>query len=243
MTLTIVSTIYVHSTTALNAVVMDKRTMDIPTTVPTDYVAYRVTSDNDNLVFDLFKGMPCVIARELSEKAVKHFHVVVEGHVHYELVQKRLQRAKLGRAKYWSKKNHMDDFLKAISYTVKCGDYYTRQGFHRWVEIAPDWIPKEEFLRANEEAEAKLRDGKDLSKHWMFTYSNILKVAFNYRKRNELSTDKLGDVLAHMSREDKWIPSPQMVKNGLDPWFHRQFEWMCSAKMAPPPAWWEPHVN
>lgn len=224
--------------TVLNTVTMDKRTTD---KVCKDYVSYRVTSDNDNLVFDIFKGMPCVIARELSDKAVRHFHIVVEGHEYYDLVQKRLQRAKLGRAKYWSKKNHMDDFLKAISYTVKCGDYYTRRGFHQWVDIAPEWVPKDEYQSGVETTVS--RDGKDLSKHWMFTYSNLLKVAFNYRNRNNLDTSKLGDVLAHMARENKWVPSPQMVQKGLDPWYHRQFEWMCSSQMAPPPAWWEPHVS
>lgn len=227
----------VPSCSALNAEQKDKGTKDTGTNeVPVNYIAVRVTHDNDDLVFEVFRNMPCVIAREYSSKGVKHFHVVIEGHVHYDLIGKRLQRAKLGRAMYWRKKNHMNDFLKAISYTVKSGDYYTRLGFNKWIDLAPEWLPKEEYFA--EEETIVDEDKKDTAKQWMFTYSNILKVAFNFRKRRQLKTDKLGDVLSEMTRENKWIPSPQMVSKGLEVWYHRQFEWMCSTQEAPPPEWW-----
>ena len=202
----------------------------------TDYIAARVTTSDRNLVFDLFKGCCCVIAEEYSKEAVQHFHVVIVGHEHWDVLSKRILRAKLGRAKSWKKKNHMEDFMKAISYTVKCGEYWTRQGFQKYIDEAPEWVPKEDFVRTT-------NDGKDLSKHWQLTYSNLLKVAFNHRKKNDLKTDKLSDVLAHLAREDNWLPTPQMIKQGLDVWYHNQFTWMCSQKLAPPPKWWEPRTE
>jgi hypothetical protein len=61
-----------------------------------------------------------------------HYHIVIVGHEQYEIVKKRLIRAKFGinnNNKYWSKKNN-GNFLKAVAYTIKCGEFWTRQGFH-----------------------------------------------------------------------------------------------------------------
>jgi len=220
--------------TLLNRV---QRTKDISKDMSEiDYISIRVTTCDRNLVFDLFKGCCCVIAEEHSKEGVQHYHVVVKGHEMYETLGKRLQRAKLGVNKYWRKKNHGGDFLKAIAYTVKCGEYWTRSKFYEYLEQAPEWVPTTDYVRLG-------TDGKDTSKHWQLTYSNLLKVAFNYRRKNELKTERLSDVLAHLAREDLWIPTPQMIKQGLDKWYHDQFTWMCSSQMAPPPQWWEPRTE
>ncbi len=60
---------------------------------------------------------------------MQHYHIVIVGHEQHEIVKKRLIRAKFGIIKYWSKKNN-SDFLKAVAYTIKCGEIWTRQGFH-----------------------------------------------------------------------------------------------------------------
>lgn len=204
-------------------------------TIPRDYVAYRVTSEKKDLVFELFKGCCCVIAEEFSKEAVQHYHIVVAGLEMHDVVKKRLQRARLGVNKSWSKKNHQEDFLKAVSYTVKCGEYWTRKGFHQWVDIAPEWVHGQH---------ACLPDGvKDTDKDWALTYNNVLRVAQNWRKAHNLKTDDLGAVLSHMTRQTRWTPSPQMLKSGLDRWHFKIFAWRCSDQMAEPPPWWEPRFD
>lgn len=201
--------------------------------VPTDYVSYRVTTDDPNVVFDAFKGTSCVIADEVSRTGVRHFHIVVVGHDHHELVKKRLTRAKLGTNKWWSKKNHGKGILEAISYTVKCGDYYTRQFCHELVDMAPQWV-----FGATAPIFAASDNVKDPDKDWMLTYNNILRVAQNWRTRHNLKTHQLGSVLTHMMEHSRWIPSPQMIKNGLDPYYHRMFTYRVT-KIGTPPPWWE----
>lgn len=203
---------------------------------PTDYISVRVTTNDRNLVFDVCKGCSCVIAEEHSKEGVQHYHIVIAYHDNYETVGKRLCRLKLGKNKYWRKKNHGGDFMKAIAYTVKCGEYWCRQGFQQYVDESPEWIPHDEYAPLG-------ADGKDNARHWQLSYSNLLKVAYNHRKRNELESDRLSDILAHLAREDQWIPTPQMLKQGLDKWYHDQFTWMCGHKMAPPPPWWEPRIE
>lgn len=206
--------------------------------IPKDYISVRVTTDNFDNVCSVFEGTSCVISgQEISKEGVKHYHAVVLGHACYECIGKRLQRLNLGPAKYWRKKNHGKGFLESISYTIKCGEYYTRNGFEKWVSMAPEFKPKDEYF---EDIVEKIdSNGKDQAKSWMFTYSNILKVAYNFRNRHNMETKQLGDVLSSMSEEGKWIPSPQMVRCGLENWYFRHFEWMCSNHQEPPPPWWK----
>lgn len=217
--------------TLLNIRVEGQGTRDIPE----DYVSYRVTTDKFDLVCEIFKGCCCVIAREFSKLGVEHFHVVVVGHHMFELLKKRLVRAKLGVNKYWSKKNHGSDFLKAVSYTVKCGDYYCRKGFSAYVDLSPPWVFGASLPAASV--------SKDLDKDWMLTYNNLLRVAMNHRNSQKLNTTKLSNVLDHMMKTTRWIPSPMMVKSGLDMWYHNMFEWRCGNQSSSAPDWWSPHFS
>lgn len=201
-----------------------------------NYVSYRLTTSDREVVFDIFKGTCCVIAEEFSKQGVQHYHVVVKGHDAFELVKKRLLRAKLGRNKYWSKKNHGNDYMKALSYTVKCGEYWTRKHMHEDVDRAPEWVVEEEPVVA---------DGvKDTDKDWLLTWSNLLRVAYNWKLKHQLPTTRLKEVLVHMSANSRWIPSREMLRSRIDIWYHRMFEWRCGDRMAPPPhEWMEPPVG
>lgn len=205
--------------------------------IPTDWISYRLTIDDNNFktVSELFKGTCYVAGHEVSRTGVSHYHIVVAGHDHYETIRKRITRAKFGTNKSWSKKNH-GEFLKAVSYTVKCGDIRTTRGFHGWVDCSPEW----EF---GQELEV-CAEVKDTSRDWMLTWNNLLAVAMNWRNRYNLQTDKLGDVLEHMEDNSKWIPSPQMLKNGIDKYFHLKFTRRCQrVKTGKPHRWWEERVE
>jgi len=200
---------------------------------PENWISYRITTDKRDCVFDFFKGCECVIAEEFSKSGVQHYHVVVVGHDTHETVKKRIVRAKLGVNKWWSKKNN-GTFWKAVSYTIKCGEYFTRKGFHvytDYVETKCPWEFDEQIVEDNE---------KDLDKDWMLTYNNLLRVAHNYARKKNLKTDDLGVVLSHLTQHTRWIPSPQMMKAGLDPWFFKMYKFRVGSVHVVPD-WWTPH--
>lgn len=199
---------------------------------PENFVSYRVTTDDRNLVFDFFKGCKCVIAEEISKLGVQHYHIVVEGHAHHETVKKRIVRAKLGVNKWWSKKNH-ETFIGAVSYTIKQGEYWTRQGFHVYTDYVEN---NHKYVKP--EVEDK-DDKRDLDKDWMLTYNNLLRVAHNYAVKKKLQTDDLGVVLSHLTQNTRWIPSPQMMKSGLDPWYFKMYKFRVGTVRVVPD-WWTP---
>jgi len=204
--------------------------------IPENFISYRVTTESDDVVFNLFKGTCCVIATEVSKTGVQHYHVVVAGLEQQNLLKVRLRRAKLGVNKYWSKVNN-GCFLKAVAYTIKCGDYKTRKSFHEftdYVEEACPWV----FGLTEHVAEAS--DGKDLDKDWMLTYNNLLRVAHNYAVKRKLASDDLGVVLQHMTENTRWIPSPQMMKAGLDPYYFKLYKFRVGT-LVRAPDWWTPH--
>ncbi len=158
----------------------------------------------------------------------------MESYDQYETVKKRLTRAKLGVNKWWSKKNN-GDFFKAVAYTIKCGDYVTRKGFHVYTDYVENVCPWVFGL-----SEPVLKDEeKDLDKDWMLTYNNLLRVAHNYARKKGLKTDYLGNVLAHLTEHTRWIPSPQMMKAGLDPWFFKMYKFRVGSEHRVPD-WWTP---
>lgn len=201
--------------------------------IPKNWVSYRLTAVSLDQVSDVFKGTCCAIGDELSVKGVRHFHVIVAGDDMFDTIRKRIQRLKLKSSDNWSKRNS-GTFLGGVAYTVKCGDYYTRKGFHNYVDMASEWVFHSDFVEDV--------DKKDTDKDWMLTWNNLLTVAMNWRNKKDLKTNNLSDVLAHLSEHSKWIPSPQMLKNGLDPWYHKMFEYRCT-KTGKPPPWWEPRVE
>lgn len=203
--------------------------------IPENFVSYRITTDSRNVVYELFKGCECAIAEEHSKLGVQHYHIIVAGIDHYELVKKRMARAKLGINKSWSKKNN-GEFLKAVAYTIKCGDFWTRKGFHvytDYVEANCGWVFGAAIVCSETE--------RDTDKDWMLTYNNLLRVAHNYAKTKGLKTDDLGAVLSHLTEHTKWIPSPQMMKAGLDPWYFKMYKFRVGTVKVVPD-WWTPHT-
>lgn len=204
------------------------------------YVSYRVTTTDFNLVCDLFRNCKVVIASEVSGQGVQHYHIVMEGHENYETVRTRFKRAKFGPSMSWSAKDWKGpkgdgDFWTAVSYTIKCGDYITRKGFHEYtdyVETNCPWVNVENIPVLKD-------DKKDVDRDWMLTYNNLLRVAHNHSRKYDLKTDDLGSVLHHLMLHTRWIPSPQMLKTGLDPWHFKTYQLRVGTTLQVPD-WWTP---
>jgi len=200
---------------------------------PSDYISYRVTTDSADVVYEAFRNCRVVIAHEISKTGVQHYHIVMEGYDQHEMVKKRLIRAKLGVNKWLSKKNH-GDVWKAVSYTIKCGDYVTRKGFHEYTDYVEKFHPWQfDFVQEVSDEQ------KDTDKDWMLTFNNLLRVAHNYAQKKGIKSSNLGVVLAHMTEHTRWIPSPQMMKAGLDPWFFEMYKFRVG-DVRKVPDWWTP---
>ena len=78
---------------------------------------------------------------------------------------------------------------------------------------------------------------KDTDRDWTLTFSNLLRVAMNFRKEHDLKTDDLRAVLKIMSAKTKWIPSPAILRNGINDFYFQQFKAHCNG--TEPYPWWE----
>ena len=78
---------------------------------------------------------------------------------------------------------------------------------------------------------------KDTDRDWTLTFSNLMRVAMNFRKEHDLKTDDLGVVLQLIGDKTKWIPSPAILRNGIDDFYFEQFKARCNG--TEPYPWWE----
>lgn len=189
--------------------------------LPDCWVSYRITTDRRDDVFDCFRNVCCVIAEEFSKTGIQHYHVVVAGHSTFEVVKKRLQRMKLGRAMVWSAKNN-GTFLGAVSYTVKCDEYWTRNGFNEYVKLAPDWVAPASGQLCLEAVGVDVADRKD--RDWQLNYSNLVCQAVKHARKHGF-TDFV-TTLRDMMMNTRWKPVVQITRGGGIPDFYfKDFEY------------------
>lgn len=194
------------------------------------WTSFRVTCSDRPAVEEIFLKECAVVAKELSAKGIEHYHVVIVGHDVTGRISKALSRKKW---KFWSKRDS-GTFLGAVSYTVKCSDFRTFHYFDRYIDAAPKW----DFSGAKRKRIEDDDGPQPKGRYWQLNFSNLLFQAKCYRKANELATDELSTVLKHMVRNTRWRPSHQLVTQGLNQWYHKQFKWECSDQMAEPPDDW-----
>lgn len=206
--------------TALTAVEGDNGTLG-HLALPDDWVSYRVTCNDRDTVFDLFQDCCCVIAEEYSRLGVQHYHVVVAGHAMYETVRKRLKRASFTRAMYWSQKNR-GTFLKAISYTVKCGEYWTRNGFNQWVIHAPDWVfaASTGVTQTNMTQFIDQQDKKDI----VLNYNNVVYHAVREARKFQHTADwSFAEALRHYMDRTGVTLSYNLAIHGLPDFYQDEY--------------------
>jgi len=128
--------------------------------------------------------------------------------------------------------NHLYKGLQYVKHDASVT--YKHHGSH-WADYiaeSPDWDQKE----VTTDRPAKKKREADP----MLTYSNLLWRARAHRTECAIPSTDLGVVLEHMTRTTNWIPSPQLMKQGLDPLHHRLFEYQTSGKVGKTPDWWTP---
>lgn len=177
-------------------------------TPDTPFTAYRFTLPHSQVdhVNSFFADCHAVVALEHSEKHKEHFHVVCLTPTHpvYKSIANRIARCKWARAQYWSKRNYKNDFVGALRYTIKDGNYHLlgtliTQAYlstiSPWTKCAPT---------VETEKREKLSDP-------VLTLSNVIKQAVKFRAQHYLTTNDLGEVV-HLMLTHGWIPSRDLLK-------------------------------
>ena len=201
---------------------------------PEQWISYRITSTERDRVESCFEGYDSIVSRELSKTGEEHYHAIcVIDDKARETIKKRIAQLELGRSKAWSKKNYKT-FILGVSYTIKDGDYKT---FGKYFTPVLLEAAKDAYQRQLHVKQEELKC-KDTDRDWILTYTNIVRVAQNYHKEHGFITTDLGHVLAHMAKHTRWIPSPMILRHGLDEYYFNLFKSRVD-KDAPPAMYWD----
>ena len=126
--------------------------------------------------------------------------------------------------------NHV---LKAIQYMKHDENVTFKHRGSHWaglIDEAPDWDPDFKAKKCSEK--------KEIKSDPMLSFSNLLFRALKHRRDNNIESTDLGVTLEHMGRTTNWIPSPQMMKNGLDPYHYKIFEFRARGRTGQYPPWY-----
>jgi len=175
-----------------------------------------------------------------TEVGHEHFHIAmvdIDSVKQVEALRKQL-KAKFKRAgNAFLAGKFMDNHVyKALQY-MKHDDAVTFRfrGPHwqEYIDQSPEWDPD---LKKAPPPQNKRKEGDPV-----FSFSNILTRSLKHRQDNQIGSLDLGVTLEHMTRTTNWIPSIQMMRNGLDPLHFKLFEYRASGRSGPTPNWWTPH--
>jgi len=177
-----------------------------------------------------------------EEDKHEHFHMAmmdVDSVKQVEALRKQLKKvfAKAGNGFMAGK--FMDNHVyKAIQYMKHDENVSFRHRGSHWqtyIEESPDWDPE---IKTKKAVEKKRKESDPV-----LSFSNILWRAQAHRKEHQIESSDLGVTLEHMTRTTNWIPSVQMMRNGLDPLHFKLFDYRARGRTGPTPDWWTPHSN
>lgn len=173
---------------------------------PKKYTAVRIRVEerDDSSMKELFDGEMYVCAFEEPdrEEPNRHYHIVVFGTLSEAVRQRKTRYGKgKGKSSVWSKENS-GTFFKAVSYTTKCGDYFSSD--HAEVKYWIEHVPKWEFREGDDGGDI---DNKEANKKrdWMLTSSNWLVVLNRYRNKvREEDRNDFFSVLQWVINNTRW---------------------------------------
>jgi len=172
----------------------------------------------------------------------EHFHLAmldIETHKQVDAMKKALKKRfqKAGNAFVAGKfmDNHVYKALQYMKHDENVVFRHRGSHWQRYIDESPEW-----------DAEIKTKKGpekKKIESDPMLSFSNVLWRAAKHREEHNISSSDLGVTLEHMTRTTNWIPSLQMMRNGLDPLHFRLFEFRCNNRTGPTPDWWTPRLT
>lgn len=223
------------------------------------WTAWRITTDIN--VNSYFSNYDAVVAREVSDKGVVHYHALTLG-PKPAAISKRISRkyheegiVDASVKKLWWSCQYPNDkkpdstLEKGIAYTIKGGDY---NGYGALCNIKYDyscitpWVfrPKpvvsvlKQTIIPTAELEEKEAAKERRERSWQLHYGNIVIQASKYAKRHAL-TGSLKETLRHMLKNTKWRPCRQMVRHGetIPEFYKNDYESAMGRRAEPDMSW------
>lgn len=168
----------------------------------------------------------------------EHFHFVfldLSDRKKVEAMRIALRRVfeKAGNAFYAGKymDNHVYKALQYMKHDACITWKHRGLGWQKYIDESPEWVQKEDLKKAPEKRKREADP--------VLSFSNILWRALKHRQDHQIKSTELGVTLEHMTRTTNWIPSPQIMKFGLDPLHHKLFSFRAGGRTGPTPNWWE----
>ena len=119
--------------------------------------------------------------------------------------------------------NHVYKALQYMKHAERIQRKHCGPHWEEYIRESPDWDPT---LKEKKAVEKRKREADPI-----LSFSNVLSRALQHRQDNSISSTDLGVTLEHMTRTTNWIPSPQIMKFGLDPLHFKLLEDRASGRV------------
>lgn len=221
---------------------------DLPTDRPTTYYAYRLTHPHSEwktiktLIDDYSQNyLVAFHSPDDQEKGClhEHFHMIFPGVDAGFADRMKKQMSSVFGCKgndFHAGRYRNNPIIEAVGYMKHDAnvrfEYVGSTEWERLIKEAPAFVKKSDMPV---KAEKRERESDPV-----LTYSNLLFQAEKHRKKHGIKCTKLATTLEHMTRTTDWLPTKQMMTQGLDPLHHRLFEYRASGRVGPTPDWWTP---
>lgn len=198
----------------------------VSTNLPT-YFSYRLTISHEHVaqVYDIcrvYSNDFCFVLHQADEaEKAPHYHFVFMSMP--KKIVANMQKA--FKDKYNGKGNKFhaglsrdNDVIEALSYFSHdpvAYRYYPDSWADR-IKAAPPWIPNGPSRSTDRRPREKLGDP-------ILTYTNVVKQAVLYRGANNMDTSSLTNVISRMVNQGGWLPSRDLLLNGVPRDLHELF--------------------
>lgn len=223
--------------------------VDRPTASIDPYYSYRITLPHAlasvlTALFDYHSSDWCAVMHFPDDEKhcmKEHFHIAFRDFDLKKVDNLKKKVAKLTDAKgnalhagkFWS--NHISEAVGYFKHQAGCKYIHTPQ---------PDW----DILIRDTPAFVKSDDGTPILKGRpeklgdpTLTHSNVIKQAVKFQAQHMPSETSLQNVLSRMVHQSNWVPSRDLLRNGVPREFHEMFHDRVSKRQRIY-AWMAPHV-
>lgn len=223
--------------------------VSVSTRLPT-YWSVRITLGHEHVdrlctLIRHYSSDWCMVAHNPdNDEHNPHFHLVVldflsEPKKKVMAFVKRLKETfQLGGNGGYSGKWRTNDVMEALTYFSHDPVFYKYypDSWDTRIKAAPAWKENGQSSRFTRGRPRERLGDPTL------TFSSVLKQALKYRHAHQMDTSSLTNVLSRMVNEGGWIPSRELLTNGVPRELHELFECRVT-KRKWDPDWMYPHVR
>jgi len=197
---------------------------DTDTDAPTQYLSIRLTcphNDWQQIESIILEGIDHYVAYPhigQSEGGNPHWHIFVPAKNPREgdRIRNRIKRLYGNGNAVFSLKFMSNGLLLGLQYG---GREKTRPmvglTMQRWVDLAPEWVPKSELVTTKA---LKERLGSPT-----LTLGNLVKQALKFTREHYPECSSLTNCLSRMCEPGGWMPSRDLVTNGIHMTYHQMY--------------------